>query len=147
MSDTDTRSKLEHLFKRLVDPTVPDLDALADFVWFRKLALGAEDVAGALGMPAPATPAPTKDGPRMPFGEHKGKLLAEVPATYFAWLVTRELREPLFGHVKTEAARRGVKMPAGATAAKPNRNAGHLRQEAKAHDATAAETNQEQPPF
>ncbi len=54
----DTRAKLETLFRRLVDPAVSDLDALSDFVWFRKLALSTEDVAEALGQAPGGTPVP-----------------------------------------------------------------------------------------
>lgn len=52
MTPTDTRAKLETLFKRLSDPATSDLEAMEACIWFRKLRLGAEDVSAALGVPA-----------------------------------------------------------------------------------------------
>lgn len=45
-------------------------------------------------------------GYRMPFGCHKGWLLADLPDAYFDWLLGIELRQPLLAHVLDEADRR-----------------------------------------
>lgn len=42
----------------------------------------------------------------MPFGQHKGKPLSELPENYFFWLLSIVLREPLLSAVKEEADRR-----------------------------------------
>ncbi len=114
----DTRAKLEQLFRRLSDPSVSDLDALADFVWFRKLRLDAKDVGEALGAPtAPtqtgagtgtSTPTPANDGPMWPFKKrHAGESIAHIARTdpdylrYFLGLAGKDaLREPLLGQVR-----------------------------------------------
>lgn len=44
----------------------------------------------------------------MPFGQHKGRALSEVPLDYLQWLFTIELREPLCSAVITELDRRGA---------------------------------------
>jgi hypothetical protein len=44
---------------------------------------------------------------RMPFGKFKGERLADIPDDYLAWLLTRDLREPLKTAVEYEARRRG----------------------------------------
>ncbi len=101
----DTRTKLEQLFRRLSDPAVSDLDALADFVWFRKLRLDPGDVSQALG--APAAPTSTDagtvstdatDGPVMPFGKHRGVALAALAKRepdYLRWLLGPDMKKPL----------------------------------------------------
>ncbi len=126
----DTRAKLETLFRRLTDPAVSDLDALNDFVWFRKLRLDAKAVQEALGVPtaAPepdstAAPAPapaggTDDGPIWPFGKWKGVALSTLAKTdpgYLRFFLAKEgkdsLREPLQSQVR---AALGVPAPAPA---------------------------------
>jgi len=141
---------LEHLFRRLTDPAVSDLDALADFVWFRKLALDAKDVSQALGAatpsgppvslpasltkPAPTTTPATKapqpalagDGPVMPFGKWKGSALsrvAQVDAGYLRYMLTKELREPLLGQIKAALAAAGHPMPPAVQVSQPASNA------------------------
>lgn len=122
----DTRAKLAELFRRLTDPTVSDLDALSDFVWFRKLRLDAGDVSQALGAGAPAAPnsagtaastpaaapAPASEGPVMPFGKHKDVPIARLAVTqpdYLRWMLTKELREPLLGQIKAALAAKEAK--------------------------------------
>ena len=46
---------------------------------------------------------------RMPFGKYRGMVLEELPDSYFLWLVTLDLREPLASAVSREAARRGMR--------------------------------------
>lgn len=114
---TDTRAKLETLFRRLTDPAVSDMDALADFVWFRKLRLDAKDVSTALGAPAASEGATTKfgseawrekesatappdDGPMWPFKKkHAGESIAHIARTdpeYLRFMLAQDyVREPL----------------------------------------------------
>ena len=123
----DTRSKLAELFKRLTDPALSDLDALADFVWFRKLALSAEDVSAVLpaapagppaSLPASMTkpPAPGDDGPMWPFKKkHAGESIAHIARTdpeYLRYAIANfNLRDPLLGHVKAALATHGAYKP------------------------------------
>ena len=43
----------------------------------------------------------------MPFGKHKGQTVESLPDDYLAWLLTRDLYEPLTSAVLGEAERRG----------------------------------------
>jgi hypothetical protein len=47
---------------------------------------------------------------RMPFGAHRGKLLADVPARYLAWLYTQKRleRTPFTDALRAEVIRRGA---------------------------------------
>ncbi len=126
----DTRAKLERLFRRLVNPAVSDLDALSDFVWFRKLALSTEDVAEALGqapggtpVPAPAAPAtPADDGPMWPFKKkHAGESIAHIARTdpeYLRFMLGRDLRESLQAQIR-EALKKAASTPSLATTNPP----------------------------
>jgi uncharacterized protein (DUF3820 family) len=45
--------------------------------------------------------------PVMPFGQHKGARLDQLPDEYLLWLGTlSDLRQPLLGHVLREMGRR-----------------------------------------
>ena len=55
---------------------------------------------------------------RMPFGQHRGRPLADLPFDYLQWLRTIDLRDPLRGAVQEEYARRkqSAQRPRGITA-------------------------------
>lgn len=45
--------------------------------------------------------------PTMPFGQHRGEPLDQLPNDYLLWLSTlNDLRQPLLGHVLKEMGRR-----------------------------------------
>ncbi len=127
MNTTDTRAKLETLFRRIVDPAVSDLDALSDFVWFRKLALDAKDVQEALGAPTAPTNVPgatlaaahaaataQPDGPMWPFKKkHAGESIAHIARTdpeYLRFMLGRDLRESLQAQIR-EALKKAASTP------------------------------------
>jgi hypothetical protein len=120
MNTTDTRAKLETLFKRLSDPSVSDIEAMEACLWFRKLRLDAGDVSQALGAgasnapkqagtTAPASalkpaPALASDGPMWPFTKkHAGESIAhiaKVDPDYLRYMLKQGLYDPLHGHVQ-----------------------------------------------
>lgn len=98
MNPTDTRAKLEHLFRRLTDPTISDLDALADFVWFRKERLAAEDVKEALGAGNPSASGtaevPTSEGDEKPAPANGGADILTKVATFGKYSAKKQAPNP-----------------------------------------------------